>query len=341
MSTEYEKAGVSLEAGYESVRRIRKHIDKTRRPGMMGGIGSFGGLFDLSVLNMKEPVLVSGTDGVGTKLKLAMMMNKHDTIGQDAVAMCVNDIIAQGAQPLFFLDYIAVGKNSPEKIEQIVKGVADGCVLANCALVGGETAEMPDMYGEEDYDIAGFAVGAVEKSDIITGEHTRPGDVVIGLASSGVHSNGFSLVRKIVLKDHQLDLNTKFDDLQDSLGNTLLTPTRIYVRPVLEVLKQIRVHGIAHITGGGFDENMPRCLNAGLGIHIRQGSWTIPPVFDVLQRLSGMDRRQMFNVFNMGIGMILVVDRADEKQTLDVLRQQGETAWTIGEVVEGEGIELR
>ena len=341
MSTEYEKAGVSLEAGYESVRRIRKHIDKTRRPGMMGGIGSFGGLFDLNVLNMKEPVLVSGTDGVGTKLKLAMMMNKHDTIGQDAVAMCVNDIIAQGAQPLFFLDYIAVGKNSPEKIEQIVKGVADGCVLANCALVGGETAEMPDMYGEEDYDIAGFAVGAVEKSDIITGEHTRPGDVVIGLASSGVHSNGFSLVRKIVLKDHQLDLNTKFDELQDSLGNTLLTPTRIYVRPVLEVLKQIRVHGIAHITGGGFDENMPRCLNAGLGIHIRQGSWTIPPVFDVLQRLSGMDRRQMFNVFNMGIGMILVVDRADEKQTLDVLRQQGETAWTIGEVVEGEGIELR
>ena len=341
MSTEYEKAGVSLEAGYESVRRIRKHIDKTRRPGMMGGIGSFGGLFDLSVLNMKEPVLVSGTDGVGTKLKLAMMMNKHDTIGQDAVAMCVNDIIAQGAQPLFFLDYIAVGKNSPEKIEQIVKGVADGCVLANCALVGGETAEMPDMYGEEDYDIAGFAVGAVEKSDIITGEHTRPGDVVIGLASSGVHSNGFSLVRKIVLKDHQLDLNTKFDELQDSLGNTLLMPTRIYVRPVLEVLKQIRVHGIAHITGGGFDENMPRCLNAGLGIHIRQGSWTIPPVFDVLQRLSGMDRRQMFNVFNMGIGMILVVDRADEKQTLDVLRQQGETAWTIGEVVEGEGIELR
>ncbi len=341
MSTEYEKAGVSLEAGYESVRRIRKHIDKTRRPGMMGGIGSFGGLFDLSVLNMKEPVLVSGTDGVGTKLKLAMMMNKHDTIGQDAVAMCVNDIIAQGAQPLFFLDYIAVGKNSPEKIEQIVKGVADGCVLANCALVGGETAEMPDMYGEEDYDIAGFAVGAVEKSDIITGEHTRPGDVVIGLASSGVHSNGFSLVRKIVLKDHQLDLNTKFDELQDSLGNTLLTPTRIYVRPVLEVLKQIHVHGIAHITGGGFDENMPRCLNAGLGIRIRQGSWTIPPVFDVLQRLSGMDRRQMFNVFNMGIGMILVVDRADEKQTLDVLRQQGETAWTIGEVVEGEGIELR
>ena len=341
MSTEYEKAGVSLEAGYESVRRIRKHIDKTRRPGMMGGIGSFGGLFDLSVLNMKEPVLVSGTDGVGTKLKLAMMMNKHDTIGQDAVAMCVNDIIAQGAQPLFFLDYIAVGKNSPEKIEQIVKGVADGCVLANCALVGGETAEMPDMYGEEDYDIAGFAVGAVEKSDIITGEHTRPGDVVIGLASSGVHSNGFSLVRKIVLKDHQLDLNTKFDELQDSLGNTLLTPTRIYVRPVLAVLKQIHVHGIAHITGGGFDENMPRCLNAGLGIRIRQGSWTIPPVFDVLQRLSGMDRRQMFNVFNMGIGMILVVDRADEKQTLDVLRQQGETAWTIGEVVEGEGIELR
>ena len=340
-SEAYAAAGVDIEAGYQGVKMMNRYVQRTLTADVISDLGGFGGLFSLDLHGLEKPVLVSGTDGVGTKQRIAQLMDRHNTVGIDCVAMCVNDIIAQGAQPLFFLDYIAVGKNSPEKIEQIVKGVADGCVLANCALVGGETAEMPDMYGEEDYDIAGFAVGAVEKSDIITGEHTRPGDVVIGLASSGVHSNGFSLVRKIVLKDHQLDLNTKFDELQDSLGNTLLTPTRIYVRPVLEVLKQIRVHGIAHITGGGFDENMPRCLNAGLGIHIRQGSWTIPPVFDVLQRLSGMDRRQMFNVFNMGIGMILVVDRADEKQTLDVLRQQGETAWTIGEVVEGEGIELR
>lgn len=341
MSTQYENAGVSLEAGYESVRRIKKHIDKTRRLGMMGGIGSFGGLFDLSSLNLKEPVLVSGTDGVGTKLKLAFMMDKHDTVGQDVVAMCVNDVIAQGAEPLFFLDYIAVGKNHPEKIEQIVKGVADGCVLANCALVGGETAEMPDMYDEEDYDIAGFTVGAVEKSKIITGEKTKVGDVVIGLASSGVHSNGFSLVRKIVLKDNGLDLNTKFDELNDSLGNTLLTPTRIYVRPVLEVLKTVKVHGIAHITGGGFYENMPRCLKAGLGLEIHRGSWEVLPIFRVLQKLSGMEEKEMFNVFNMGIGMILVVDQADADQTLEILNRQGEKASVIGRVVAGEGIDIR
>lgn len=341
MSTQYEKAGVSLEAGYESVRLIKKHIEKTRRFGMMGGIGSFGGMFDLSALNMKEPVLVSGTDGVGTKLKLAFMMDKHDTVGQDVVAMCVNDIIAQGAEPLFFLDYIAVGKNHPEKIEQIVKGVADGCVLANCALVGGETAEMPDMYDEEDYDIAGFTVGAVEKSKMITGEKTKAGDVVIGLASSGVHSNGFSLVRKIVLKDNHLDLDTKFDELQDSLGNTLLTPTRIYVRPVLEVLKQVDVHGVAHITGGGFYENMPRCLNPGLGIEIHRGTWEVRPIFHVLQQLSGMEEKEMYNVFNMGIGMILVVDPADADATLEILKAQGEKATVIGVVTDQEGIDIQ
>lgn len=330
-----------MEAGYQSVERIKKHVARTSRLGMVSGIGSFGGLFDLSALNMKEPMLVSGTDGVGTKLKLAFMMDKHDTIGQDVVAMCVNDVIAQGAAPLFFLDYIAVGKNYPEKIEQIVKGVADGCVLANCALIGGETAEMPDMYEEEDYDIAGFTVGAVEKSKLITGIKTKAGDVVIGLASSGVHSNGFSLVRKIVLKDKALDLNTHFDELSDSLGNTLLTPTRIYVKSVLKVLEKVDVHGIAHITGGGFYENMPRCLKQGLGIEIEKGSWEILPIFDVLKKLSGMEEMEMYNVFNMGIGMILVVDAADVEQTLTILKEQGETATCIGQVTEQEGIAFR
>ena len=341
MSTQYEKAGVSLEAGYESVRLIKKHIERTRRLGMMGGIGSFGGLFDLSALNMEEPVLVSGTDGVGTKLKLAFMMDKHDTIGQDVVAMCVNDIIAQGAQPLFFLDYIAVGKNHPEKIEQIVKGVADGCVLANSALIGGETAEMPDMYDVDDYDIAGFAVGAVEKKKIITGEKTKAGDVVIGIASSGVHSNGFSLVRKIVLKDNNVDLNTRFEELDDTIGHTLLTPTRIYVRPVLEVLKEVDVHGIAHITGGGFYENMPRCLNKGLGIQINKGTWEVLPIFKVLQKLSGMDELEMYNVFNMGVGMILVVDEKDADRTVEILNAQGEKATVIGKVTDTEGVDIR
>lgn len=341
MSNRYSEAGVSLEAGYKSVDLIKKHVARTKRAGMVSGIGSFGGLFDLASLGYKEPMLVSGTDGVGTKLKLAFMMDKHDTIGQDVVAMCVNDVIAQGAAPLFFLDYIAVGKNFPEKIEQIVKGVADGCVMADCALIGGETAEMPDMYDIDDYDIAGFTVGCVEKSKIITGEKTKAGDVVIGLASSGVHSNGFSLVRKIVLKDNALDLNTKFDELSDSLGNTLLTPTRIYVRPVLEVLKSVDVHGIAHITGGGFYENMPRCLNEGLGIEITKGTWEVLPIFKVLQKLSGMEENEMYNVFNMGVGMILVVDEKDVEETLSILEAQGEKASVIGKVTDQEGISFR
>jgi len=341
MSNRYSEAGVSLEAGYKSVDLIKKHVARTKRAGMVSGIGSFGGLFDLASLGYKEPMLVSGTDGVGTKLKLAFMMDKHDTIGQDVVAMCVNDVIAQGAAPLFFLDYIAVGKNFPEKIEQIVKGVANGCVMADCALIGGETAEMPDMYDIDDYDIAGFTVGCVEKSKIITGEKTKAGDVVIGLASSGVHSNGFSLVRKIVLKDNGLDLNTKFDELSDSLGNTLLTPTRIYVKPVLEVLKSVDVHGIAHITGGGFYENMPRCLNEGLGIEITKGTWEVLPIFKVLQKLSGMEENEMYNVFNMGVGMILVVDEKDVENTLAILEAQGEKASVIGKVTNQEGISFR
>ena len=338
MSEQYKNAGVNLQAGYESVKRIKKHIAATNRLGVMGSIGSFGGLFDLSVLGYKEPVLVSGTDGVGTKLKLAFMMDKHDTIGQDVVAMCVNDVLAQGAIPLLFLDYIAVGKNHPEKIEAIVKGVSDGCVLANCALVGGETAEMPDMYAEDDYDVAGFTVGVAEKSRIIDGTKTKAGDVVIGLASSGVHSNGFSLVRKLIFKDHDLKLNETYEGLSKPLGETLLTPTRIYVRAVSEVLKNIDVHGVAHITGGGFYENMPRCLKKGLGIEIQKGTWEIPEIFLFLQKLGNIEENEMYNVFNMGIGMILVVDEKDVDNTLSILKEMNENAKVIGKVTNQEGI---
>jgi phosphoribosylformylglycinamidine cyclo-ligase len=338
MSKAYQDAGVQLEAGYESVRLIKKHIARTNRPGMMGNIGSFGGMFDLASLGYKEPVLVSGTDGVGTKLKLAFMMDRHDTIGQDAVAMCVNDVLAQGAAPLFFLDYIAVGKNHPEKIEAIVKGVADGCVLSNCALIGGETAEMPDMYGDDEYDIAGFTVGAVEKSCLIDGSKVNVGDILIGLASSGVHSNGFSLVRKIVLKDNHLDLNTQYDTLPDTLGNVLLTPTRIYVRPVLEVLKNVDIHAICHITGGGFDENIPRALRPGQGIFVDEHNWEKPAIFPFLEKYGKVDHREMFNVFNMGIGMVLMVDPKDADRTVKMFNDLGEKAYIIGNVTDKEGV---
>ena len=338
MSKAYQEAGVQLEAGYESVRLIKKHISRTNRPGMMGNIGSFGGMFDLASLGYKEPVLVSGTDGVGTKLKLAFMMDRHDTIGQDAVAMCVNDVLAQGAAPLFFLDYIAVGKNHPAKIEAIVKGVADGCVLSNCALIGGETAEMPDMYDEDEYDIAGFTVGAVEKSKLIDGSKVNVGDVLIGLASSGVHSNGFSLVRKIVFKDNQLDLNKQYETLPDTLGNVLLTPTRIYVKPVLEVLKNVDIHAICHITGGGFDENIPRALRPGQGIFVDENNWDMPAVFPFLEKYGKVDHREMFNVFNMGIGMVLMVDPKDADRTVKMFHELGEKAYVIGNVTDKEGV---
>ena len=341
MSKAYQEAGVQLEAGYESVRLIKKHISRTNRPGMMGNIGSFGGMFDLASLGYKEPVLVSGTDGVGTKLKLAFMMDRHDTIGQDAVAMCVNDVLAQGAAPLFFLDYIAVGKNHPAKIEAIVKGVADGCVLSNCALIGGETAEMPDMYDEDEYDIAGFTVGAVEKSKLIDGSKVNVGDVLIGLASSGVHSNGFSLVRKIVFKDNQLDLKTQYETLPDTLGNVLLTPTRIYVKPVLEVLKNVDIHAICHITGGGFDENIPRALRPGQGIFVDEHNWEKPAIFPFLEKYGKIDHREMFNVFNMGIGMVLAVDESDCETAKSILAAHGESAAVIGRVVEGEGVTIK
>ena len=307
---------------------------------MMGNIGSFGGMFDLASLQYKEPILVSGTDGVGTKLKLAFMMDKHDTIGQDAVAMCVNDVLAQGAAPLFFLDYVAVGKNNPVKIETIVKGVADGCVLSNCALIGGETAEMPDMYDEDEYDIAGFTVGCVEKSKLIDGSKVEVGDVLIGLASSGVHSNGFSLVRKIVLKDNHLNLNERYDDLEDTLGNTLLTPTRIYVKPVLEVLNHFDVHAICHITGGGFDENIPRMLKDNQGVSIQEGSWQILPIFRLLEKYGNIPHREMFNIFNMGIGMIAVLDASEAEKAIEILTACGEKAAVIGKVTDVHGVNI-
>jgi len=337
MAKSYEKAGVNLEAGYESVERIKKHIKMTERMGVMGSIGGFGGMFDLSSLNMKEPVLVSGTDGVGTKLILAFMMDKHDTIGEDVVAMCVNDILAQGAEPLFFLDYIAVGKNYPEQIEQIVKGVATGCQKAGCALVGGETAEMPDMYQDGHYDIAGFTVGAVEKSKLIDGSKVEAGNVLIGIPSSGVHSNGFSLVRKIVLKDNGLNLNDNYI-FDKSLGEVLLEPTKIYIKPVLEVLKHVDLHAVAHITGGGFDENIPRVLKENQGVTIKEGSWPILDVFRFLEKKGQINHREMFNIFNMGIGMVLVVKPEDVDQTISLLQDNGETGYVIGKVTNQEGV---
>ena len=336
MSDHYSNAGVNLEAGYESVRRIKSHIDRTRRLGMVDNIGSFGGLFDLSLLNIKEPVLVSGTDGVGTKLKVAFMLDRHDTVGIDAVAMCVNDILAQGAQPIYFLDYIAIGKNKPEVIEALVKGVADGCVQSDCALIGGETAEMPDMYTEGEYDIAGFAVGVAEKSRLISPTNVKAGQAVIGLASSGIHSNGFSLVRKVLFKDNQLDPKMEFNG--STLGETILTPTKIYVKPVMAVLKEIKVAGIAHITGGGFYENMPRCLQETQGLKITKGTWEIPSIFGYIQTLGDIPENEMYNVFNMGIGMILVVDQADVAKTLEILSNHNETASVIGEVTDTPGI---
>lgn len=339
MSSKYSEAGVNLEAGYESVERIKKHIDRTKNLGVLGNIGAFGGLFDLSKYNFKEPVLVSGTDGVGTKLIVSQMMKKYDTIGIDVVAMCVNDIITTGATPLFFLDYLAVGRNKPEVIEEIVKGVSDGCVLAGCSLVGGETAEMPDMYNEDDFDIAGFSVGCVEKSKIIDSSKIKEGDVLIGIKSSGIHSNGFSLVRKILFKDNNIDINEKF--LDKTIGDYILEPTKIYVKPVLEVLKEINVLGISHITGGGFYENIPRVLNDNQGVYIDSNSFEILPIFKYLMEKGNVDYLEMFNVFNMGIGMILIVDKKDSEKTINILQKNNETAYEIGYVTNKKGVEIK
>ena len=341
MAQSYEKAGVNLEAGYEVVRRIKKHVASTSRPGVMGNIGAFGGMFDLSALKVEEPVLVSGTDGVGTKLKLAFEMDRHDTIGIDAVAMCVNDVLAQGAEPLLFLDYVAVGHNEPRKIEAIVAGVAEGCRQAGCALVGGETAEMPGMYAGGEYDIAGFTVGVVEKKRLIDGSKVKAGDVLVGVASSGVHSNGFSLVRKIVA-DSGLNLHASYPELSDSLlGEVLLTPTKIYVRQMLEVIRSCDVHGIGHITGGGFDENIPRILREGQGIEIDEGSWEILPVFRFLEKHGKVPHREMFNIFNMGIGMVVALDAGEAQRAVDILAAQGERASVIGRVTAAPGVVIR
>lgn len=341
MAVSYEKAGVNLEAGYEVVSRIKKHIASTNRLGVMGTIGAFGGMFDLSKLNIKEPILVSGTDGVGTKLKIAFQLDRHDTIGIDAVAMCVNDVLAQGAEPLFFLDYVAVGKNDPAQVEQIVAGVADGCRQAGCGLIGGETAEMPSMYQEGEYDIAGFTCGVVEKSKLIDGSKVAVGDVLVGIASSGVHSNGFSLVRKIV-SDSNLDLNKIYPELSSerSLGEVLLTPTKIYVKPVLEVIRNCDVHGISHITGGGFYENIPRVLQQNQGVEIKEGTWEILPVFHFLEKHGEVPHLEMFNIFNMGIGMVVVLPKSDAERAIEILQGAGERATVIGRVTAGEGVEF-
>lgn len=341
MAKSYEASGVNLEAGYEVVSRIKKHVASTKRHGSMGNIGAFGGMFDFDALGYRHPVLVSGTDGVGTKLKIAFALDRHDTIGIDAVAMCVNDVLAQGAEPLVFLDYVAVGKNHPEVVEAIVSGVAEGCRQAGCALVGGETAEMPGMYADGEYDIAGFTVGAVEKDRLIDCSKVAVGDVLVGVASSGVHSNGFSLVRKIVA-DAGLDLNARYEETGDrTLGEVLLTPTRIYVRQALAVIGKVDVHGIAHITGGGFDENIPRILQPGQGVEVEEGSWEILPVFRLLEKYGKVPHREMFNIFNMGIGLVMAVSPDDVAEVIRILTEAGEKASVIGRVVEGSGVTIK
>ena len=342
MSQKYREAGVDLEAGYESVRLIKSHVARTKVLGAVDSIGAFGGMFDLSLLNMKEPVLVSGTDGVGTKLMLAFECDKHDTIGIDAVAMCVNDVLVQGAMPIFFLDYLAVGKNHPKKIEQLVKGVADGCVLSECALIGGETAEMPDMYEENHYDIAGFCVGAVDKSKLLNGQSIAEGQVLVGLPSSGCHSNGFSLVRKVLLKDAKLDLNKFYPEFGKTLGEELLTPTKIYVRAIKGLLKAgVDIKGMSHITGGGFFENLPRMLKEGQGVEINVKSFPRPRIFDLIRETGDIDEKEMYNVFNMGIGFVMALEPEDVDHVLELLKEMGEPAYVIGKVTNSGIVDLK
>ncbi|KOP64957.1 phosphoribosylaminoimidazole synthetase [Bacillus sp. FJAT-18019] len=338
MSDTYKQAGVDIAAGNEAVERMKKHVKTTFRPEVMTDLGGFGALFKLNKDQYEEPVLVSGTDGVGTKLKLAFAMDQHDTIGIDAVAMCVNDIVVQGAEPLFFLDYLACDKVIPSKIESIVKGIADGCNQAGCSLIGGETAEMPGMYSEGEYDIAGFTVGIVDKSKMINGSNIAAGDTVIGLASSGVHSNGFSLVRKLLLEDTGYSLQQVLPELGGRLGDVLLAPTKIYVKPLLGLLKEIEVKGMAHITGGGFIENIPRMLPDGVNIDIEYGAWPILPIFKLMQAQGNISNKDMFTTFNMGIGMVLVVKEQDADAALQYLRTAGEEAYVIGRVTDGERV---
>ncbi|MHB1256019.1 MAG: phosphoribosylformylglycinamidine cyclo-ligase [Dethiobacteraceae bacterium] len=340
MADTYKKAGVDIDAGNEAVRLMGGAVRSTFRPEVLSDIGGFGGLFALDLHKYKEPVLVSGADGVGTKLKVAFMADKHDTVGQDAVAMCVNDILVQGAEPLFFLDYLAVGRLEPEKVAEIVGGVAAGCRLAGCALLGGETAEMPGFYRDGEYDLAGFAVGVVDRQKIINGRRSQVGDLVIGLPSTGLHSNGFSLARKIFFEGAGWSLDRYIPELGKTLGEELLTPTKIYVRPVLNLLTKTAVRGMAHITGGGLLENVPRCLPPGLGVSLERQAWTIPPVFALLQRLGDVSEDEMFRTFNMGIGFVLVIAKDALEIVMTLLREAGEAPLLLGEVVPKEGVRL-
>ena len=334
---DYKKAGVDIEAGYKSVELMKKHVQATMRPEVLGGIGGFSGAFDLSAIkNMEEPILLSGTDGCGTKVKLAFVMDKHDTIGIDAVAMCVNDIACSGGEPLFFLDYIACGKNYPEKIATIVKGVAEGCIQSECALVGGETAEHPGLMEEDEYDLAGFAVGVVDKKDLINGSDMKPGDVLIGMASSGVHSNGFSLVRKVFEMTKE-SLDTYYDELGKTLGEALLAPTRIYVKALKAVKNAgVKVKGCSHITGGGFYENIPRMLPDGVRAVVKKDSYEVPAIFKLMQKTGDIEEQMMYNTYNMGIGMVVAVDPADVEKTMAAMKEAGDTPYIIGQIEAGE-----
>lgn len=339
---DYKNAGVDIEAGYKSVELMKQHIAKTMRPEVLGGIGGFSGAFSMnSFKDMEEPTLVSGTDGVGTKLKLAFIMDKHDTVGIDCVAMCVNDIACAGGEPLFFLDYIACGKNYPEKIAEIVKGVAEGCSQSSAALIGGETAEMPGFYPVDEYDLAGFAVGVVDKKDIINGENIKPGDVLVGIASSGVHSNGFSLVRSVfdITKE---SLETYYDELGKTLGEALIEPTRIYVKALKNVKNAgVKIKGCSHITGGGFDENIPRMLPDGVKAIVKKESYKVPAIFDLIAKNGNITEDMMYNTFNMGLGMIIALDPADQEKAMAAIEAAGDTCYVVGHIEEGEkGVKL-
>ena len=339
---DYKNAGVDIEAGYESVELMKKYVKGTMRPEVLGGLGGFSGAFSMEAIKgMEEPVLLSGTDGCGTKVKLAFLLDKHDTIGIDCVAMCVNDVACAGGEPLFFLDYIACGKNYPEKIATIVSGVAEGCKQSGCALIGGETAEHPGLMPEDDYDLAGFAVGVVDKKDLVTGEDIKPGDKLIGIASSGVHSNGFSLVRKVFDMTEE-SLNTYYDELGTTLGEALLAPTIIYVKALNSIKDAgVKIHGCSHITGGGFYENIPRMLHNGVKAVVKKDSYDVPPIFKLLQKTGNIAEEMMYNTYNMGIGMLLAVDENDVDATMKAIEAAGEKCFVVGDVVEGEkGVEL-
>lgn len=337
-SESYKAAGVDITAGYKSVELMKKHVARTNIPGVVSGIGGFGGLFAPDFKGMEEPVLVSGTDGVGTKIKLAFLLDKHNTIGIDSVAMCVNDVICCGAKPLFFLDYIAIGKNVPEKVASIVEGIAEGCVQSGCALIGGETAEHPGLMPVDEYDVAGFCVGIADKPKMIDGSKVKAGDVLIGLRSSGVHSNGFSLVRKIFDINEQT-VNNTYPELDAPLGEVLLTPTKIYVKPLLALMERVEVKAVSHITGGGFYENIPRMLPDGLSARVKKDSIPVLPIFKLMQRVGNISEHDMFNTFNMGVGMVVAVSEDEKEAALEILKANGEDAVVLGEIVEGsEGV---